>query len=73
MGKVKLAIDLCILHNRWNTAIELAKKYNITKISDLLKKYTAHLIEQSSYITAIEINVQAKSYLIAAEQALNVN
>lgn len=53
-------------------AIDLAKKHNITKISDLLLKYTTHLIEQKQVMTAIEINVQAKFYLRAAEQAFEV-
>lgn len=72
VGKVKTAIELCILHNRWDTAIDLAKKYNITKISDLLVKYTNHLIEQKQVMTAIEINVQAKCYLQAAEHAFKL-
>lgn len=72
MGKIKSAIDLCILNNRWDSAIELAKKYNITKISDLLLKYTNHLIEQNQIMTAIEINVQAKFYMQAAEHAFKV-
>ncbi|XP_066155495.1 WD repeat-containing protein 35 [Euwallacea fornicatus] len=72
VGKVKSAIDLCILHNRWDVAIDLAKKYNITKISDLLLKYTNHLIEQKQVMTAIEINIQAKFYLRAAEQAFRL-
>lgn len=71
-GKVNSAIDLCIQHNRWDVAIDLAKKHNITKISDLLLKYTTHLIEQKQVMTAIEINVQAKFYLRAAEQAFQV-
>ncbi|XP_060515869.1 WD repeat-containing protein 35 isoform X2 [Cylas formicarius] len=72
VGKVKSAIDLCILHNRWDAAIELAKKFNISKISDLLVKYTDHLISQKQVMTAIEINVQAKYYLRAAEHAFNL-
>lgn len=54
-------------------AIDLAKKYNFTKISDLLVKYTNHLIEQKQIMTAIEINVQAKFYLQAAEHAFRVS
>uniref|UniRef100_A0AAR5PI05 WD repeat-containing protein 55 homolog n=1 Tax=Dendroctonus ponderosae TaxID=77166 RepID=A0AAR5PI05_DENPD len=71
-GKVKPAIDLCIDHNRWDVAIDLAKKYNITKISDLLVKYTNHLVEKNQIMTAIDINVQAKFYLQAAEHAFKL-
>ncbi|KAJ8969636.1 hypothetical protein NQ317_009651 [Molorchus minor] len=72
LGKVKLAINLCILHNRWDVAIDLAKKFNISKISDLLMKYTVHLVEQGQVMTAIQMNVQAKYYLQAAEHAYRV-
>ncbi|XP_030756020.1 WD repeat-containing protein 35 isoform X2 [Sitophilus oryzae] len=72
VGKIKSAIDLCILNNRWDAAIDLAKKYNITKISDLLLKYTNHLIGQNQVMTAIEINVQAKFYIQAAEHAFKL-
>ncbi|XP_050313248.1 WD repeat-containing protein 35 isoform X2 [Anthonomus grandis grandis] len=68
-GQIKSAIDTCILHTKWDVAIDLAKKYNITNISDLLVKYTNHLIAQNQFMTAIEINVQAKCYLQAAEIA----
>ncbi|KAJ8938119.1 hypothetical protein NQ318_005918 [Aromia moschata] len=50
-------------------AIDLAKKYNISKISDLLMKYTNHLVEQGQIMTAIQMNVQAKNFLHAAEHA----
>ncbi|CAH0562507.1 unnamed protein product [Brassicogethes aeneus] len=71
-GKMKSAIDICILHNRWNTAIDLAKKNNITKISDLLMKYTSHLIEQGQVMKAVEINVQGKYYYQAAQQVFQL-
>lgn len=65
-------MDLCILHNRWDTAIDLAKKFNITKVSDLFIKYTTHLEEQGSLLTAIDVNMQAKFYLHAAEHVFKV-
>ncbi|KAG5898787.1 hypothetical protein JTB14_010997 [Gonioctena quinquepunctata] len=72
LGKVKSAINLCILHNRWDVAIDLAKKYNISKISELLIKYTNHLVEQGQIMNAIQMNIQAKYYLHAAEHAFNL-
>ncbi|XP_018578851.1 WD repeat-containing protein 35 isoform X2 [Anoplophora glabripennis] len=69
LGKVKSAINLCIMHNRWDVAIDLAKKFNISKISDLLMKYTNHLVEQGQVMNAIQMNVQARYYLHAAEHA----
>ncbi|RZC42807.1 WD repeat-containing protein 35, partial [Asbolus verrucosus] len=71
-GNINAAIDLCILHNRWDTAIDLAKKFNITKISDLFIKYTTHLEEQGSLLAAIDVNIQAKFYLHAAEHAFKL-
>ncbi|CAG9759523.1 unnamed protein product [Ceutorhynchus assimilis] len=71
-GKIKPAIDLCILHNRWDVAIDLARKHNIGKIQDLLIKYTNHLIEQNQIMTTIEINIQAKFFSLAAEHAFKL-
>ncbi|XP_045482678.1 WD repeat-containing protein 35 isoform X2 [Harmonia axyridis] len=68
-GDIKAAIDLCVLHNRWDTAIDLAKKYNILKISEYFTKYTEHLIEQNKVYQAIDVNVQAKFYLQASIHA----
>nr|XP_023029130.1 WD repeat-containing protein 35 [Leptinotarsa decemlineata] len=72
LGKIKSAINLCILHNRWDVAIDLAKKYNISKISDLLTKYTSHLVDQDQIMNAIQMNIQAKYYLNAAEHAFKL-
>lgn len=72
LGKVKNAINLCILYNRWDTAIELAKKHNISKISDLLSKYTAHLISQGQIMAAVQVNIQAEHYIQAAEKIFEV-
>ncbi|KAL3289754.1 hypothetical protein HHI36_023149 [Cryptolaemus montrouzieri] len=68
-GNVKGAIDLCVLHNRWDKAIDIAKKYNISKISEYFTKYTKHLVEQDKIYQAIDINVQAKFYLQASIHA----
>ncbi|XP_044765831.1 WD repeat-containing protein 35 [Coccinella septempunctata] len=68
-GSVKPAIDLCVLHNRWDTAIDLAKKYNISKISEYFTKYTKHLIDQNKVYQAIDVNVQAKFYFEASVHA----
>lgn len=73
LGKIKNAINLCILYNRWDMAIELAKKHNISKISDLLTKYTAHLISQGQIMTAIQVNIQAEHYMLAAEHVFEVS
>ncbi|CAG9855118.1 unnamed protein product [Phyllotreta striolata] len=72
VGKMKSAINLCIEYNRWDVAIDLAKTYNITKISELLMKYTNHLIEQGQIMNAIQVNIQAKCYFQAAESALKL-
>lgn len=53
-------------------AIDLAKKFNITKISDLFIKYTSHLEDQGSLCAAIDVNIQAKFYLHAAEHVYKV-
>lgn len=73
LGKVKHAINLCIVYNKWNMAIDLAKKYNISKISELLTKYTSHLISQNQIMTAIQVNVDTEHYLQAAEHVFAVS
>lgn len=73
LGKVKQAINLCILYNRWDMAIDLAKRYNISKISDLLTKYTTHLINQGQVMNAIQVNIQTEHYLQAAEHVFVVS
>nr|CAI5867674.1 unnamed protein product [Callosobruchus analis] len=72
LGKIKLAVQLCISHNRWDVAIELAKTHNMSEISDLLLKYTDHLVEQGQLWEAIQMNYQAKFYYIAGSQAFKV-
>lgn len=73
LGKIKNAINLCILYNRWDVAIDLAKKHNISKISELLTKYTTHLITQNQIMTAIQVNFQTEHYLQAAEHVFAVS
>lgn len=73
LGKVKLAIDFCMRHNRWDVAIDLAKKYNIPKTSELLMQYTNHLVSLGQMMRAIQVNIQAKYYGYAAEHAFTVS
>lgn len=72
LGKVKQAINLCILYNKWDMAIDLARKHNISKISDLLIKYTSHLVAQKQIMSAIQVNIQTEHYLQAAEHVFLV-
>ncbi|XP_017782759.1 PREDICTED: WD repeat-containing protein 35 [Nicrophorus vespilloides] len=70
LGNIKAAVDLCILHNKWDQAIELATKYDLPQINVLFKKYTLHLVEQNMLTNAVEINMQAKHFSDASELAL---
>lgn len=72
LGNIKAAVDLCILHNKWDQAIELAKEYDLPQISVLFKKYTSHLVERNMLASAVEINVQAKHFAGAAELAFKL-
>ncbi|XP_056645450.1 WD repeat-containing protein 35-like [Diorhabda sublineata] len=72
VGKVISAINLCVMYNRWDVASDLAKTYNISKVSELVTKYTTDLVEQGEIINAIRINAEAKYYLLAAEQVFKL-
>ena len=54
-GKVKEAIDCCVLLNQWDLAINLAKEHNVREIDSLLAKYAAHLLEKDKKLEAIEL------------------
>lgn len=63
---------MCVVHNKWDEAIDLAKRFNMPQVSDLFMKYTEHLVDQKLLANAIEINVQAKYYSYAAELVFKV-
>ncbi|KAJ8923826.1 hypothetical protein NQ315_010408 [Exocentrus adspersus] len=73
LGKVKSAINLCILHNRWDAAIDLAKKYNISKISDLLMKYTTHLLAQAEAEKIDKNLLKVKKYYVYAARLVELH
>lgn len=60
------------MHNKWDEAIDLAKKFQLPQVSNLFMKYTEHLVDQKLLANAVEINVQAKYYLHAAELVFKV-
>ena len=72
-NKVKPAIDCCVHLNQWNTAIELAKQYNVKEIDALLAKYAQHLLEKNKNINAIELYKKANHYLEAAKLMFKVS
>ncbi|CAG9828348.1 unnamed protein product [Diabrotica balteata] len=73
VGKVKRAINMCMRHHRWDAAMDLARTYKFTsQISELLVKHTTGFMEEGQVLKAIEINFQAKYYLLAAEHAFQL-
>lgn len=66
MGEIETAKRLCVLHNRWNLAFNLAIKYDLPDIALLFEKYNAELLNKKDFKKAIEVNVQAEYYLQAA-------
>lgn len=36
--EIKRAVDCCVLLNQWNTAVEMAEKYNFHQIDTLLNR-----------------------------------
>ncbi|XP_065063167.1 WD repeat-containing protein 35-like [Rhopilema esculentum] len=66
-GKVKEAIDCCVLLNQWDLAISLAKEHNVKEIDSLLAKYASHLLEENKRLEAIELYRKANNFIAAAK------
>ena len=55
LGEIKKAIDVCVLLNQWNFAVELAEQHNFLQIEGLLQKYASHLMEKNKKMEAVEL------------------
>ena len=45
-GRIKKAIDTCVLMNKWNLAVELAENNNFFQIEGLVNKFGSLLLEK---------------------------
>lgn len=44
LGDLKRAVDVCVLLNYWDLAVELAENHNFVQIEGLLSRYADHLM-----------------------------
>lgn len=71
-NKVKAAIDTCVSLNEWNTAIELAKEFNVREIDTLLAQYAKRLLDEKKILSAVELYRKANRFRDAAQLMFKV-
>jgi WD repeat-containing protein 35 len=54
-GDTKAAVDCCVKLNRWDTAIELAERYDYPQVEGLLTKYAIGLTTKGRHLEAVEL------------------
>ena len=77
LGDLKRAVDVCVLLNYWDLAVELAESHNFVQIEGLLSKYADHLMQKTKQMEAIELyrksnkNTEAAKLLAKIADDLN--
>lgn len=71
-NKIKEAIDICVSLNEWNTAIELAKEFNVREIDTLLAQYAKRLLDERKILSAVELYRKANRFRDAAQLMFRV-
>ena len=66
-GDPRLAVDACASLNEWDRAIELAEKYELVHIEELLGNYASHLLEQGEVFEAMMLYRKAEKHAEAAK------
>ena len=51
----KEAVDCCVLLNKWDTALELAERYDYPQVEGLLIKYAMNLLSNDRKLEAVEL------------------
>ncbi|XP_077517801.1 intraflagellar transport protein Oseg4 [Amblyomma americanum] len=71
-NKIKEAIDICVSLNEWNTAIGLAKEFNVREIDTLLAQYAKRLLDEGKILSAVELYRKANRFRDAAQLMFRV-
>ncbi|XP_017491815.1 PREDICTED: WD repeat-containing protein 35 isoform X1 [Rhagoletis zephyria] len=66
MGDPKAAVNACVNLRQWGEALQLARKFDMPQIGNLLSKHAAQLIKEDRLPEAIELQKKAGRYLDAA-------
>lgn len=65
-GEPKLAVDTCVELNQWDTAVNLAERFQLPQIQGLLSKYATYLLEKNRHLEAVELYRKARYHVDAA-------
>ena len=65
-GNAKAAIDVCVLLNSWEKAVQLAEEHKFPQIDGVLTKYATQLMESGNIVQAIELYRSANKSTLAA-------
>lgn len=71
-GDVKMAIDTCVLMNKWNLAVDLAEKNNFFQIEGLVNKFGSILIEKNKKMDLVELYRKAHRHTDAAKIIIKI-
>lgn len=66
-GDVKTAVDMCVMLNQWDLAVNLAQQQNFQQIEGLLAKYAGHLLDKNKKIEAVQLYRKANRHTEAAK------
>ncbi|XP_011196664.1 WD repeat-containing protein 35 [Zeugodacus cucurbitae] len=66
MGDPKSAVNACVNLRQWGEAVQLARKFDMPQIGELLCKHATQLIKEDRLPEAIELQKKAGFYLEAA-------
>ena len=67
INKPKKSVDIAILHNYWDTAVEIAEKNNFQQIDNLLNKFATILKQKNKKMEVVQLYRKAKKNLEAAK------
>ena len=72
----KTAVDCCVLLNKWDTALELAERYDYPQVEGLLIKYAMNLVSTDKKLEAVELfrvaNKPTEAAILIGDIAENV-
>lgn len=71
-GDIKRAIDICVLMNKWNLAVDLAHKHGLFQIEGLVNKFCNILIEKNKKMDLVEFYRKAQRNTEAAKILIKI-
>jgi hypothetical protein len=71
-GDYKAAVDCCVVANHWDTAVDLAHRYQLPQVEGLLARYVSRLLEQNKTFAAVELYRKANRDIESAKMLANL-